>query len=123
MEFGLIPQIFEYTDKRLESVQKLKASKDTAPLAQENLLNESLEKGDSNNTSDVKASNPVKGSAFNDYNEVSITNINFGFNAQTGDFFVRAIRGDSETQFPTDEMMKLKAYLQELNQDEIIKVG
>ncbi len=44
------------------------------------------------------------------YKEVLLTNLNFGYNSSSKDFFVRVVRGDVENQFPTDEMMKLKAY-------------
>eukprot|EP00792_Barthelona_sp_PAP020_P013530 TRINITY_DN8861_c0_g1_i1.p1 TRINITY_DN8861_c0_g1~~TRINITY_DN8861_c0_g1_i1.p1 ORF type:complete len:100 (+),score=21.00 TRINITY_DN8861_c0_g1_i1:131-430(+) len=55
-------------------------------------------------TSEVKASESAK------YQEVVLTNLSFGFNNSSGDFYVKAIRGEIENQYPTDEMMRLKAY-------------
>jgi uncharacterized FlaG/YvyC family protein len=43
--------------------------------------------------------------------EVILDNVKFGYNSETNDFFVRITRGDSEYQFPTEDMMKLKQSL------------
>ena len=46
-------------------------------------------------------------------NEVMLDNIKFGFNEETKEFFVRVIKGDSQYQFPTEDMMRLKQSLME----------
>ena len=46
-------------------------------------------------------------------NEVMLDNIMFGYNRESKDFFVKVTRGDIERKFPTEDMMKLKAYLLE----------
>jgi uncharacterized FlaG/YvyC family protein len=46
-------------------------------------------------------------------NEVMLDNIKFGFNEDTKEFFVRVTKGDSQYQFPTEDMMKLKQTLME----------
>ena len=48
-----------------------------------------------------------------DKNEVILDNIMFGYNRESKDFFVKVTRGDIERKFPTEDMMKLKAYLLE----------
>jgi uncharacterized FlaG/YvyC family protein len=44
-------------------------------------------------------------------NEVILDNVKFGYNSDTNDFFVRITKGDSEYQYPTEDMMKLKQTL------------
>ena len=48
-------------------------------------------------------------------NEVILDNIKFGYNRESKDFFVKITRGDIENKYPTEDMMKVKAFiLQEL---------
>lgn len=55
-----------------------------------------------------------------DKNEVMLDNIMFGCNRESKDFFVKVTRGDIERKFPTEDMMKLKAYLlEELDRNNI----
>lgn len=46
-------------------------------------------------------------------NEVILDNVQFGYNKKSKDFFVKITRGDIERKYPTEDMMKLKAYLLE----------
>jgi len=48
-----------------------------------------------------------------DPNEVMLDNIKFGFNEETKEFFVRVTKGNSQYQFPTEDMLKLKQSLME----------
>ncbi len=48
-------------------------------------------------------------------NEVILDNVRFGYNRTSKDFFVKVTRGEAEYKYPTEDMMKVKAYiLQEL---------
>ena len=50
-----------------------------------------------------------------DKNEVILDNVRFGYNKSSKDFFVKVTRGEAEYTYPTEDMMKVKAYiLQEL---------
>ena len=50
-----------------------------------------------------------------DKNEVILDNVRFGYNKSSKDFFVKVTRGEAEYKYPTEDMMKVKAYiLQEL---------
>lgn len=50
-----------------------------------------------------------------DKNEVILDNVKFGYNKSSKDFFVKVTRGEAEYKYPTEDMMKVKAYiLQEL---------
>lgn len=56
--------------------------------------------------------------AFEDKNEVILDNVRFGYNKESRDFFVKITRGEAEYKYPTEDMMKVKAYiLQELEQN------
>lgn len=46
-------------------------------------------------------------------NEVMLDNIQFGYNKNSRDFFVKVTRGDIERKYPTEDMMKIKAFLLE----------
>lgn len=47
--------------------------------------------------------------------EVMLSNMNFGFNDTSKDFYVKVERGNMENQYPTQEMMRIKAYMLSLN--------
>ena len=122
MEYGLIPSINQYADNKeilLQQVQpsngieKLKNG-DEAKQLQKDRFFKSVDDVSSTNTNDVKQTsetNRVDSNEAVQYQEVVLTNLNFGFNESSKDFYVRAIRGEVENQYPTDEMMRLKAYL------------
>ena len=45
--------------------------------------------------------------------EVILDNVKFGFDTESQEFFVRVSKEGVEYQFPTDQIMRLKAQLQE----------
>lgn len=47
-------------------------------------------------------------------NEIILDNVKFGYNSETNDFFVRIQKGEVIHQYPTEDMMKLKAALSEI---------
>ena len=46
-------------------------------------------------------------------NEVILDNVKFGFDKETKQFFVRIEGGAMELQFPTEQIMKMKAHFKE----------
>lgn len=46
-----------------------------------------------------------------DKNEVILDNVKFGYNKNSRDFFVKVTRGEAEYKYPTEDMMKVKAYI------------
>ncbi len=119
MEYGLIPKIDQAAQNNQLLVQQVQPSNEIAKLKEGNepkevIREEFLKAKESEETSstDVKV-NSVP------YQEVVLTNLNFGFNNQSKDFYVKAIRGEAENQYPTDEMMRLKAYLISQAKEEI----
>ena len=115
MEYGLISNIGQYADNKRIQVQQIQPSNEIAKLkngeeakeiAKDNLL-KGIDESSSVNAS--KAKN-VSAQEASQYQEVVLTNLNFGYNSSSQDFYVKAVRGESESQFPTDEMMRVKAY-------------
>lgn len=48
-----------------------------------------------------------------DLNEVILDNVQFGYNKKSRDFFVKVTRGNYEYKYPTEDMMKVRAFLLE----------
>ncbi len=118
MEYGLIPKISQYADNNqiqiqqiqpLTEIAKLKTGDESRQVTKDNFL-KGVEKTSSEKTSETQEIKKVTPQDVSQYQEVVLTNMNFGFNDSSKDFFVRAIRGEAQNQFPTDEMMKLKAF-------------
>lgn len=118
MEYGLIPRINQYVDNNQVQIQQVQATSEVALLKNDNeteqLSKDNFLKGvdstSSEKTSESSKSKEVSAQDVAQYQEVALTNLNFGYNSSSKDFYVKAVRGESESQFPTDEMMKLKAY-------------
>lgn len=119
MEYGLIPTINQYADNNqvlIQQVQpsseitnaKLREGDEAKDIAKSNFLKPKDEIQKNGETQETKQ---VDAKTISQYQEVVLTNLNFGFNDKSKDFYVKAIRGEAENQYPTDEMMKLKAYL------------
>jgi hypothetical protein len=115
MEYGLISKLNQFTDNRALEIQKVQPTQKSSEISSKDELKqiqkEILVK--EKKVSDVKevkneTSTPSK-------YEVVLTNMNFGFNDSSKDFYVKAIRGNVENQYPTQDMMKLKSYLMNLN--------
>jgi len=114
MEYGLIPNIDQFRDNKAVEIEQVNASTAGSAVGERNKLQdvqkEEFLKADS--ASEVqKASIESNAPKF----EVVLTNTNFGFNNSSQDFFVRAQRGNAENQYPTEDMMRLKSFL--MNQD------
>ncbi|MCK5111557.1 MAG: flagellin [Arcobacteraceae bacterium] len=51
-------------------------------------------------------------------NEIMLDNVKFGYDKETKQFFVRITTDGIDRQFPTEQIMKMKAhFLQSLNQE------
>ena len=66
---------------------------------------------------DEKYKNAKTNEATNTVNEVVIDNVKFGYNRESKDFFVKVTRGNSEFKYPTEDMMRVKAHLNEIVKD------
>lgn len=109
MEFGMIPQLNEFQASSVRKLEIVDKTNPTKIVEAEKEPKEILEVK-SKELEDNKEVKSKKGD-FSDYNEVSLTNLSFGYNSESKDFFIKVKRGDFEAQYPTDEMMRLKAHL------------
>ncbi|WP_428023138.1 flagellin [Arcobacter sp.] len=117
MEFGPIPALNEFqinSARKFEVVNEIDPSKkidnDAEPKEVLAVQKDKIE--------EFKKSEVKKGD-FSTYNEVTLTNLSFGYNDESKDFFIKVKRGDFEAQYPTDEMMRLKAFILSANEKEI----
>lgn len=93
MQIGIIPNIDNAKENVVEKNQKVKSISEETRVIQDEEYKDSLAE-----------ENAQK-------NEVILDNIRFGYNKKSKDFFVKIIRGDIEMKYPTEDMMKLKAFL------------
>ena len=97
MEIGRIAEIDNSKLNNLEKMQKISNVDEKNKVIQEDEYKKAL------------------GKDMPDKNEVILDNIRFGYNKSSKDFFVKVTRGEAEYKYPTEDMMKVKAYiLQEL---------
>ncbi len=120
MEVGNIPRFEQFQNFTIKKVEK------ASPTDPTFLLKDGLEaKGIVEGIQSVQEKkdvdiniNPSK--HFGKFTEVKLYNSNFGFNDGTKDFFVKVERDAFvDSKYPTDEMLRLKAYLQELDKQKV----
>lgn len=117
MEYGLIPKLDQFNFNSQQHIQTVTASQASQQLKtkeepQEVIVKEFLKIEDPSELNEIEKS-PSKN--IEKYQEVVLSNQNFGFNDSSRDFFIKVTRGDAINQYPTDDMMKLKAYLMNIN--------
>ncbi|MBU0923766.1 hypothetical protein KKG81_02665 [bacterium] len=115
MEYGLIPKLNQFVDNRSLEVQKVQPLRESSEVESKNELKQ-LQQDilvKAKEVSNVEKTKTETQSA-SKY-EVVLTNTNFGFNDSSKDFYVKAVRGNAENQYPTQDMMRVKAYLMNLD--------
>lgn len=101
MEIGRVAEIDNAKLNNSEKVKKVSEINDKNKVIQDDEYKKSVGNQDSS-----------------EKNEVILDNIRFGYNKNSRDFFVKVTRGDAEYKYPTEDMMKVKAFiLQELEQN------
>lgn len=101
MEIGRIPEIDNSQRQHIDKLEKVKE------VDNENRI-----------VPDEKYKNASSKDQPEDVNEVILDNVQFGYNKESHDFYVKVTRGEAEYKFPTEDMMKMKAFLMEtLEQD------
>ena len=96
MEIGRVAEIDNAKLNNIEKAQKVSELDEKSKVIQEDEYKKAL----GTDTATPK-------------NEVILDNVRFGYNKNSKDFFVKVTRGDIERKFPTEDMMRLKAYLLE----------
>lgn len=94
MEIGRVAEIDNSKLNSLEKAQKVAEVDENKKVIQEDEYKKSL------GTQDTS-----------DKNEVMLDNVRFGYNRNSKDFFVKVTRGEAEYKYPTEDMMKVKAYI------------
>ena len=113
MEYGMVSKLSQFTDNKALEVQKVQTSSQSAEIKNRQNLESIQEKSkESSNVSQVQNEKSATSQKY----EVLLTNTNFGYNVNSRDFFVKVERGKVENQYPTEQMMKIKAYIQNLQQ-------
>lgn len=115
MEYGMMPKIDQFSDNKALEIQKVQSSakssevksRDDLQQIQQDAISKEKEVSD---TKKVENNTPSSSKY-----EVVLANTNFGYNNSSKDFYVKVERGNAENQYPTQEMMKTKAYLLSLN--------
>ncbi|MFA7084390.1 MAG: hypothetical protein WC141_07635 [Arcobacteraceae bacterium] len=118
MEVGNIPRFEQFENivpKHIEEIKKIQKLE---------LMDEEVKNRNIDNPEMIKELSSIRKIKSKEQSapktvEYNISNVNFGYNAETKDFYVKVNRSDYMAQYPTDEMMKLKAYLMHLTQDSI----
>ncbi len=114
MEYGLIPNIDQYTDNKSLEIQKIQPSNETSEVSSKKQL-EQLQETVIQKEKEVSKAEKIESQNLNSQYEVVLANTNFGFNNQSKDFYVKVQRGDIENQYPTEQMMKMKAFMMNLD--------
>ena len=100
MEIGRVAEIDNAKLNNIEKAQKVSELDEKSKVIQEDEYKKAL----GTDTATPK-------------NEVILDNVRFGYNKNSKDFFVFFSRGEAEYKYPTEDMMKVKAFLlQELEQ-------
>lgn len=93
MEIGRVAEIDNSKLNSLEKTQKVSEVDENKKVIQEDEYKKTL------------------GTKSTDKNEVILDNVRFGYNRSSKDFFVKVTRGEAEYKYPTEDMMKVKAYI------------
>ncbi|MFW0693046.1 hypothetical protein ACN091_02110 [Aliarcobacter butzleri] len=109
----MVSKLSQFTDNKALEVQKVQTSSQSAEIKNRQNLESIQEKSkESSNVSQVQNQKLATSQKY----EVLLTNTNFGYNVNSRDFFVKVERGKVENQYPTEQMMKMKAYIQNQQQ-------
>ncbi len=94
MELGRIAGIDNAKLNNIEKVEKVNETSEKSKLIQDEEYKKTL-----GSKQEIQA------------NEVILDNVRFGYNKNSKDFFVKITKGDAEYKYPTEDMMKVKAYI------------
>lgn len=115
MEYGMMPKIDQFSDNKALEIQKVQSSAKSSETKSKDVLEE-IQQAAITKEKEVSQTKKVESdtSSSNKY-EVVLSNTNFGYNSSSKDFYVKVERGNTENQYPTEEMMRVKAYMLSLD--------
>lgn len=94
MEIGRVADIDNAQVNNIEKVQKINNVDDKNKVIQDDEYKKTL------GSEQVLAKN-----------EVMLDNVKFGYNKSSKDFFIKITRAEAEYKYPTEDMMKVKAFI------------
>ena len=116
MQYGMLPKIDQFSDNSALEVKKIQPSNKSSEITTEDNIQQLEQQAISKKKDEVSQTKKVEDKApTSNKFEVVLSNTNFGYNTSSKDFFVKVERGNIENQYPTQEMMRTKAYLMSLN--------
>ena len=112
MEYGLVAKIDQYNDNKSLEIQKVQPSNSSSEIKSKKNLEEIQKQAivKAKETSDVQDVKNNTATTSQKY-EVVLANLNFGFNDASRDFYVKVTRGNTQNQYPTEDMMRIKAFV------------
>ncbi|MDX4058147.1 hypothetical protein Q6A77_05645 [Aliarcobacter skirrowii] len=111
MELGIRPNIDQYKENATIELQQVKSTSNSAKTDGQKELQQIQKKSIENAKDDAKVESIKNDSATQSRYEVVMSNTNFGFNTSSEDFYVKVSRGNVENQYPTEDMMRVKAQM------------
>ncbi|WP_066354819.1 hypothetical protein [Aliarcobacter skirrowii] len=111
MELGIRPNIDQYKENVTIELQQVKSTSNSAKTDEQKELQQIQKKSIENAKGDAKVESIKNDSATQSRYEVVMSNTNFGFNTSSEDFYVKVSRGNVENQYPTEDMMRVKAQM------------
>ena len=115
MEYGMIPKIDQFTDNKALEIQKVQSSVKSSQITTEDAIQQVQQEAISKEKDVADAKKVQTSTANSNKFEVVLSNMNFGYNNSSKDFYVKVERGSAENQYPTQDMMRVKAYLLSLD--------
>ena len=117
MQYGMLPKIDQFTDNKVLEVKKIQPSNKSSEITTEESIQQVKQEAISKDKEVSETKNIEDKVRTPNKFEVVLSNTNFGYNSSSKDFYVKVERGNIENQYPTQDMMKTKAYLMSLNSD------
>jgi hypothetical protein len=115
MEYGIMPKIDQFSDNKALEIQKVQPSSKSSEITTEDAIQKVQQEAISNGKEVADTKKVATGSTTSNKYEVVLSNTNFGFNESSKDFYVKVERGSMENQYPTQDMMRVKAYMLSLD--------
>lgn len=115
MEYGIMPKIDQFSDNKALEIQKVQPSSKSSEISTQDAIQQVQQEAISKEKDIADAKKVETNKTTSNKYEVVLSNTNFGYNDSSKDFYVKVERGSTENQYPTEEMMKVKAYMLSLN--------
>ena len=115
MEYGMLPKIDQFSDNKALEVQKVQPSNKSSEITTQEAIQQVQQEAISKEKELTEVKKVGANSSSSNKYEVVLSNTNFGYNSSSKDFYVKVERGTVENQYPTEEMMRVKAYMLSLD--------